>query len=155
MTVFCAPGCSLSAEAQYKRKVAETGAPALHAVENARLRQLMGDMSQLREQSDYSRPLELQQDRDKCAQVAKSLAESASKLPAIAPELKLNEHEAATYLSLAAKLRQQALDFGNVAQRGTFHELNQSMDRMMTTCNACHSLFRGPRITGAAPAPQK
>jgi hypothetical protein len=152
---ICTTGCSLSAEAQYKRKLAETGSPALHAVENTRLRELMGNMSQLREQSDYSHPLELKQDRDACEAVAKSLADSATKLPELAGTLKLDEAETKSYLSLAAKLRQQALKYAEVAQKGTFQELNQSMDQMMTTCNACHSLFRGPRLTGGAPAPRK
>ncbi|HVP09997.1 MAG TPA: hypothetical protein VMV94_02295 [Phycisphaerae bacterium] len=148
-------GCALSGQAEYKRKLAETGTPAMHGVQNDRLRELMGNMSQLRDESDYSRPLELQQDRDQCATVARSLAESAGKLPDLAPSLKLDEHETKVYLGLAAKLRQQALAYADTAQRGTFRELNQSMDQMMATCNACHSLFRGPRVPGSPPAARK
>jgi hypothetical protein len=147
-----ATGCALSGEAQYKRKLAETGTPALHAVENARLRELMGNMSQLREQSDYSRPLELQQDRDQLAKVARSLADSAGKLPEVTGTLKLDETETKIYLGLAGKLRQQALSYSELAQRGTPRELSESMDQIMSTCNACHTLWKGPRVPGSPPA---
>jgi hypothetical protein len=155
LSLICSTGCGLSAEAQYKRKLAETGTPAMHAVENNRLRELMGNMNQLRDESDYGRPLELQQDRDRCEKVAKSLADSAGKLPELAPMLQLDAAETKSYLVLAAKLRQQALHTGELAQRGTFAELNRSTDEMIATCNACHSLFRGPRVPVAPPATGK
>jgi hypothetical protein len=147
-----ATGCALSGQAEYKRKLAETGTPALHAVENARLRELMGNMSQLREQSDYSRPLELQQDRDQLTKVARSLADSASKLPEVAGSLKLDETETKIYLGLARKLQQQAATYAELAQRGTPRELDESMNVMMSTCNACHALWRGPRVPGSPQA---
>ncbi len=93
--------------------------------------------------------LELDQQRRKkakaIAEAAAALNRTVTELPGILSNLQLTADEQDVFRGLAVDLQRQASSLEEHADRGDVEALRPMLYRMNTTCNACHSLFRGPR----------
>lgn len=123
----------------------DTGEPALHAVSDARLRELMNRMNGLvfeRFVAEPDRDRETQRDNREIAQAAEDLGQSIDGLYAHLPALGLSAHEQAAFRALADKLRGQADHLRELAANGDTDELAGAFAQVNATCTACHGLFR-------------
>jgi cytochrome c556 len=135
--------CSdISQDRYYQTRLANTGEPAMHGVNNDRLRELMGDIDRLSKQGDYAYPLELRQRQNESIEVSAAMERSVAELPRVADKLQLTDAERETFLKMAAKLEKQVKQFNQASQNRNLDEMRTAMDLMMVTCNSCHSAFR-------------
>lgn len=138
-------GCQPSPRVRYERKLADTGKPALHAVHTTRLVSLMRDIEQL---TFRKMPQEIAGEYEKierleaAAEAARGVAESARYIPAALDEVRLPEEERRIFLSLADKLGTDAELLHRQAKERRVEAIPETMDRMLATCNACHTAFR-------------
>jgi cytochrome c556 len=123
----------------------DTGKPALHAIRDQELRELMDRMDALM-QERFLTETQLDQERRKYAQ---SMAEQASGLSktvdailAKMPSLGLVAEEQGTFMALANKLRQQTAQLHELALDNRIDAIEQSLSQLNTTCISCHALFR-------------
>lgn len=143
--VLVMAGCVAQREAQYRRQRADTGKPALHAVHSARLRSVM---SELGKQRYVNLPQEMdarrsqQPDFSELGRVAQRMAESAGDIIEAATASELTPQEKEVFVSLAEKLRQEAIALRSAASSRTEAGVREAMGRITATCNACHSSFR-------------
>lgn len=122
-----------------------TREPALHAVHNEQLREIM---TQLGELTQPGMPQELDEGGQGFASLgevqdaAKSLAEASAAIAMVADELDLTDEEGTTFLALADRLAQEAIQVRDHARRGHARDARRAMQAMSATCVACHGLFR-------------
>jgi hypothetical protein len=126
----------------------DTQGASLHAVQNEQLRAIMNEFNALMFEQMYTE-LELDQQRRKkakaIAETAAVLNRTVTELPGIMSDLQLTADEQDVFRGLAVELQSQASALEEHAARGDVEALRPMVYRMNTTCNACHSLFRGPR----------
>lgn len=145
--------CANGNHANHQRRLADTGRPAIHAVHSERLRQIMTNLNsnmfkQMPQEMDAAqlRAGELSD----VARTAAAMADAARYIPEVLPEAKLAEQEQTLFLSLAEKLRAQAIELEQTASRGEAAAAGNLMDSLLATCNACHSAFRDlPKVPGS------
>lgn len=137
--------CDSPPPRQVHSSLLDTGEPALHAVSDTRLRELMNRMNGLmfeRFVAEPDRDRQTQRDTREIAQTADSLGKSIDGIVARMPALGLSESEQTAFRALADKLRAQA---GQLRQQAINHELeglSTSLAQINATCTACHGLFR-------------
>ncbi len=123
----------------------ETGQPALHAVRDGRLRELMGRMNNLMQERFLTEP-ELDAERRRYAvqifSTAKDLSKTIDILPSTLPALQLSAAEQTTFLALVAKLRAQTQTLQEQAEKKRIDDIPNILEQMNTTCMSCHALFR-------------
>ena len=140
----CQAPATVPAQSQY----VDTRGAALHAVQNERLRAIMGEFNALMFEQMYT---ELELDRQRMrkaraiADAAAALNKTINELPGVLSSLQLTPEEQDIFRGLAQELQDQASQLEEYANRGEIETLRPMVLRMNTTCNACHSLFRGPR----------
>lgn len=145
LLVLVVAGCAAQREAQYRRQRADTGKPAVHAVYSARLRSVM---SELGTQRYVNLPQEMDARRSQqpnfseLGRVAQRMADSAGHIIEAAPASDLTPQEREVFVSLAEKLRQEAIALQSAAGSRTEAGVREAMNRITVTCNACHSSFR-------------
>lgn len=131
-----------------KQQYIDTLSASLHAVEDARLREVMSEFNSLMFEQMYTE-LELDQQRRlkarSIARAAANLNRTVGELPKILFNLQLTPDEQDIFRGLAADLQDQAQVLEKRAESGDMEALKPMIYRMNATCNACHSLFRGPR----------
>jgi len=135
--------CQQTARQRYERQMFDTGAPALHAVRSHRLRQAMEELDHLAVDR-MPQELDVQERRSReVARLAASLADAADKIPSAASEYGLSEEEQRIFSNLTEKLRYDAHELQSAAERNQPPEqLDNILERLVATCNACHSAFR-------------
>lgn len=131
-----------SSKVAYQKRLADTGEPALHAVHNARLQELMARIDRLTTQGDYARSLELEQSADEAIEVGESLVKDAATMYEFKEQLELSCEEQLVYEKMATKLRMQAESYLDSAKRKDFDGMEHTLETMVRTCDACHSTFR-------------
>lgn len=123
----------------------ETGQPALHAVRNDRLRELMDRMSNLMQERFLTEP-ELDIERRKYAlqisSTAQDLAKTIDTLPSTLPALQLSTSEQTIFVALVSKLRDQTQTLREQAEKNRLDDIANTLEQMNTTCMSCHALFR-------------
>jgi len=138
-------GCSASPQTRYPNTLHDTGNPALHAVQNERLSDLMLRMNALVFEQIRTE-IEIGQDRRRktlrIAEAAGKLQQSVDLIVAVQPSLNLEQHESVAFVALANKLKKQAIQLENLARDNQIEALAESMTQITNTCKACHSLFR-------------
>jgi len=148
VTMVVCVGCSGPSPRASERRLENLGPPALHAVESEQLRKVMGE---LRATVFEQFATELDLDRSRAAHAAElaraahALTGAAAKLVAAAPSLELGDAERRVFTDLASKLGHQAAEVEVLANAGRFAEISPALDRMVATCNACHTSFRAFR----------
>lgn len=127
------------------RGQSDTEAPALHAIHDARLRNLMREMNSLMFERMRTE-LELDQERrQKAVQIGRVAAEMEQTVGDIIdslPRLSLNEDEQISFLALAEKLRNQVRMVKEQADHNYIDAIPGTLQHITTTCTMCHHLFR-------------
>jgi cytochrome c556 len=125
--------------------LSDTGQPALHAIRDQELRELMDKMDALM-QERFLTETQLDQERRKYAQrIAESTASLSKTVDAILakmPSLGLVAEEQRTFMALATKLRQQSGQLHELARDNRIDAIEQNLRQLNTTCISCHALFR-------------
>ena len=123
----------------------DTGQPALHAIHDQELRELMDRMDNLMHER-FMTETQLDQERRKyalrIAERASGLAKTVDAILAKMPALGLSEQEQGTFLALANKLRQQTGQLHELARDNRIDAIEESLRQVNTTCISCHALFR-------------
>lgn len=123
----------------------QTGQPALHAVHNGQLHELMGRMASLLQERFLTEP-ELDSERRRqakhIADTAQNLAQTIDAIRATLPSLPLNTAEQSTFRALADKLREQTGELRQQAEQIRLDAAAATLQQMDATCTACHALFR-------------
>ncbi len=123
----------------------ETGEPALHAVHDNELRNLMDRMDSLM-QERFMTETQLDSERRKfsrrIADSAQDLSKTIDTIIAKLPNLTLTPAEQATFLALANKLRQQTEQLQQQARQNHIDAIDDGLHQINTTCTSCHALFR-------------
>lgn len=123
----------------------QTGQPALHAVHNGQLHELMGRMASLMQERFLTEP-ELDSERRRQARhisdTAQNLAQTIDAILATQPSLALNASEQGTFRALADKLREQTQTLRQQAEQNRLDAAAATLQQMDATCTACHALFR-------------
>lgn len=119
--------------------------PALHAVRDKQLHELMSRMNSLMQERYMTEP-ELDAERRKYAQrVAKSAQDMSQTLDAIlasSTSLKLSKTEESTFQALTEKLRKQTQELQKQGEQNRMDLIPGTLEQINTTCNSCHALFR-------------
>jgi hypothetical protein len=137
-------GCAAGPE-QAPRALPDTGMPALHAVNDTRLRELMAQMNSLlfeRFMTEHELDKERRKHARQIAAAAVDLDHAIDAILARQPALQLNAAEQTPFTALAAKLREQARELKLQADANQIDALPAMLERMTHTCTACHELFR-------------
>lgn len=123
----------------------DTGQPALHALRDNQLRELMDRMDSLM-QERFMTEQQLDQERRK---YSRQIAEAAGKLStnvdaiiASLPSLQLSAAEQNTFLALASKLREEMSQLKLNAEQNHIDSIADNLHEINTTCTSCHALFR-------------
>jgi len=140
---------------QYEEALAETPAPAAHAVHEGRLAALMRDMDRLR---DERLPQAIDPEADareqarEVARVARALAESATEIAAAEPP-GLGPERSAAFRALAESLRRASLRLADDAAALSERERRVRLAEIDATCDGCHGRFRIPRLEAVVGLP--
>lgn len=121
------------------------GQPALHAIQNQELRELMDRMNGLmmeRFMTEQEMDIERERFARQIIESAKTLAATASQLIDILPSLGLNSESQNAFHTLAKKLSEQAGNLEKQAENRRYTAISATLHEMTSTCMACHTLFR-------------
>ena len=140
--------CASNSRGKSIEDISERTAPVSHVTHSTRLRILMREINEL---SLARLPQEMGtsiSDRRRIASIgsiAERLSASTTDLPAMADDLDLTESQHASFVELAKFLGEESRELGRIAKEGADPRLvHAKLDEMITTCNACHRLFRDP-----------
>ena len=137
--------CNTTPQQLPRSGLPDTGRPALHAVTDARLRQLMNQMNSLMFDR-FSTQIELDNERRayalRMAKDANTLSRTTDHIRSRLPELHLNDSEQATFIALANKLHDQAKILEFQASHNQIDAIPPTIDQITGTCSSCHALFR-------------
>lgn len=123
----------------------ETGQPALHAVKDSQLRELMDRMDSLMHER-FMTETEIDDERRKysrrIADTALGLSKTVDAIIAKMPSLSLSAQERTAFLALADKLHHQTEHLRELATQNQIDAIDDSLHQINTTCTSCHALFR-------------
>ncbi len=123
----------------------EVGHPALHAVHNNRLRELMARMNALMQERFLTEP-ELDAEHRRYAQqisdTAQNLSQTIDSISTTLPSLKLSTTEQTTFTALVTTLREQTKTLSAQAKQNHVGNISHVLGQIETTCTSCHTLFR-------------
>lgn len=143
--MLLAAGCSSKPAHIVEGGRSDTGEPALHAVHDQQLRELMSRMDILM-QERFMTETQLDEERRKYAlQIADSAASMSQTVNSIIgklPSLALQSGEQVAFLALANKLKQQATQLQQLARQNQIDAIDDELHQINTTCSSCHALFR-------------
>ncbi len=121
------------------------GEPALHAIQDRELRELMDRMNGLmmeRFMTEQEMDVERHRFAERIVESAKILSSTAEALVNKLPGFNLNTDEQSAFRNLAGKLKQQADSLETQAKNRRFNTISATLNQMRSTCMACHTLFR-------------
>lgn len=139
--------CTLTPRQKYEQRLADTGAPALHAVHSDRLSRLMKELNnltfeQMRLPQEMDGTVARRQRVREVSRIATTLAEDAALLRGMLDGGNVHEQDRPAFDGFARKLRTEALALRTAAEGDDLGEMNAQLREMIGTCNACHSAFR-------------
>ncbi|OAI00275.1 hypothetical protein A1332_19005 [Methylomonas methanica] len=123
----------------------QTGQPALHAVRDNRLHELMDRMDSLmheRFMTEQQLDVERRKYSRQIGEAARDLAANVEIMIARMPGLQLNAAEQTAFLALASKLREEMQQLQQLAEQNHIDAIPDSLHEINTTCTSCHALFR-------------
>ena len=142
-------GCSIAPRATLQTKLPDTGQPALHAVQDARLRTLMQQMNNLMF-DNLRTELDIDRDRSRHArqigESAAAMAKTVDDILANRTKLNLRPGEDEAFVALAIKLRKLAQKLQQEALNNQVDTLPKTLDQISLTCSSCHQLFRDTHL---------
>lgn len=158
LAILLVPGVGAEDKRRKPEGTGQDGAPALHAVQNDRLLELMNRMNALL----FERmPTELEIDQERrrqaaeIAQVADAMAGTVDEIVASLPQLALAEDENTVFMVLAGRLREHVTTLQAQAHGNHIDGIPATVERMGATCDGCHQLFRDPAPRATPPATQQ
>ncbi|QPK64578.1 cytochrome c [Methylomonas sp. LL1] len=119
--------------------------PALHAVQDRELRDLMDRMNSLmmeRFMTEHEMDIERRKYARQIIETSQILATTAQSLVNKLPGLGLSPDEQSAFENLARKLGQHAHNLQTQAENRAFNSISSTLHEMKSTCMACHTLFR-------------
>ena len=126
----------------------ETGEPAMHAIHNTQLQQVMHQINDL-VYAQLNGELNLSSQRQlkavEVARIAGELADSEKDILDTMPSLNLKTAEVSTFVALAEKLRLSALQMQPSAKQEQWQAISGHIETITNTCTSCHVLFRKSR----------
>lgn len=146
--------CIQPPQGAYERKLANTGEPALHAVHDQRLRELMAGLSDtaLERMPQELEPAAGSKAKSReIARIAESLAETSRQIPRALEQVRMGGEDRRVFDALAARLSDEAAQLAKLATRNEVPGMRTKLDEMITTCNACHKSFRILPMVEATP----
>lgn len=120
-------------------------APALHALQDKELRELMDRMNSLmfeRFMTEHEMDIERRKYVRQIIDAASILQNSADVLIKRAPVLGMTVDEQNAFLVMAHKLGHHAKLLKTQAETNSFNAIPATLHEMKSTCMACHTLFR-------------
>lgn len=138
--------CSVPSEHQTEfNKLLNSENPALHAVQNQEVRELMDRVNALmmeRFMSEHEMDIERRKYENQIIEAAKSLSETSKTLVYKIPKLDLNSEEQTAFHNLADKLDLYAHTLQKQAEQHNFSAMPGTLHEVSSICMACHALFR-------------
>ncbi|QPK63834.1 cytochrome c [Methylomonas sp. LL1] len=137
--------CAGTPPASSQTGLPDTGTPALHAVSDTRLRELMDSMNSLMFERFMAEPDIDHQRRIyalKIADAADKLGATVDSILSRLPALNLSPEEQTVFRALAVKLREQTESLKAQAERNQIDAIEPALDQVAATCSSCHALFR-------------
>lgn len=123
--------------------------PALHAVQDQRLRELMAEMNSLilseKEMTEQQRDARRREYNQKMAETAGVMGKAVDNIAAALPRLDLSPTEQAAFLALADRLRGKSREIWKLASDNHGDGIPETLEQIDVTCKACHQLFRNDR----------
>ncbi|MDM8004936.1 MAG: hypothetical protein QUV05_02120 [Phycisphaerae bacterium] len=145
LACLCISACGPTAGELYEQRVATTQGPAMHAVTQDRLREIMNSLRYAPiPDADHTVAM-AQADRERqmkeAATVASKMADAAKDVAPLADKLGLNAQEKELYTKLGSKLASQSQELSRLLNEGRFEAASIQMRQTQGTCQACHALF--------------
>lgn len=143
--------CSQSKE-EVLVELLSTGEPAAHSVANPQLRKMMRELETLVIDKFYSDEELARMEGhyfSRAADASTNLILLAENVRVSGFRLELDDDDRALYVKLAARLQEQAADFGGHLAAKRYAAARPALKGMLATCQECHQLFR----KGEPPAP--
>ena len=137
--------CTATSHFNAQTGLPDTGKPALHAINDARLRELMDQMNSLVFERFMAEPdidRERRQYALKIADAANELGSTVGSILSRLPALNLNPDEQTAFRALAVKLREQADTLKLQAKLNHIDAIEPTLNQTAATCSSCHALFR-------------
>lgn len=126
----------------------DTGEPIMHAIRNSQIQQIMIKINALvyeQMQNEVGVNWEKHLRTQEIAKIAHELAGDGNSIISSLPLLNLNSNEKATFTALAEKLRGNAQQMEDQANQNQIKAIPGTMEKITSTCTACHALFRKSR----------
>jgi cytochrome c556 len=123
----------------------DTGRPALHAIQQERLKSIMAEISRLAvERLPQEIDTSAMRDRksEELADCATELADDAEAISDTLVDVRISAEDRRVFEAYVEKLRTGALEMADIARRHDARAMAAKYDEIMSTCNACHSSFR-------------
>ncbi|WP_197492620.1 cytochrome c [Methylomonas methanica] len=123
----------------------QTGQPALHAVRDNQLRELMDRMDNLMQErfmTEQQLDVERRKYSRQIGEAARNLAANVEIMIAAMPGLQLNAGEQTAFIALANKLRDEMRQLQLITEQNHIDAIPDSLHEINTTCTSCHALFR-------------
>ncbi|MGB9626132.1 MAG: hypothetical protein ACPMAQ_14860 [Phycisphaerae bacterium] len=140
-----AAACAPPAQPTVEQRLANTGAPALHAVFGEALQKDMLELNRLHSaqmRAELYTGNKFQPDMDQVAAAADSMAKAAARIPEALKGVQIDDQDRRVFLSLSDKLRREAVQLKQNAASRNYSAATATMERITATCNACHVSFR-------------
>jgi cytochrome c556 len=148
LLALASSGCSGPAQVRYEEELRSTPGPGRHAIHSERLEQHMRGLERLAVER-LPRAMDEQEAEGRrkaeVAEVARAMADSASRIADAAQAVELDAAERREFLALADALRQQAQLLAEEAPRLPVEEVRARAQALDARCADCHERFRIPR----------
>ncbi len=128
-------------------------AHGLHVIRSNQLQKIMQDLRSL----DFERLTReaehgsIDADRVRIAEHAASLADDARLIPRLFRDMELSDESQRVFDKLSMQLAEQCNELATLVRRNDFRGVKKKVEEIVTTCNACHTSFRGPTLAMATP----
>ena len=142
LAVCVAASCGPTGQERYEQRLANTGKPALHGIQSARLRELMDSLTYSMTLDPPDRVSEPARQAKQIAEIARQMAGTARNIPDAVKDVRLSDNDREVLSRLAEKLRQEALMIDERASQNDYNGTDMAIKEMQSTCIACHTLFR-------------
>lgn len=137
--------CTPPAQQLQFPKLTVTGSPVLHAIDSAKLRQLMNRMNSLMYETnltDQEMDIQRRQALTQVIHAADGVDLAINDIVAAQAKLNLDPSDQKVFHSLAVHLRDEAHTLKAQALAHQVNEIPVTLEKMSATCTSCHELFR-------------
>ena len=145
LVCLCISACGPTAGERYEQRLATTKGPAIHAVTEDRLRDIMHSLQyEPMPDADHTATMgqaAREQQMKEAASVAAKMAEASKDVAPLADKLGLNAQEKELFTKLGSKLQAQSQELSRLLNEGRFDAAANQMRQTQGTCQACHALF--------------